>query len=168
MSFIFDSVDRFVVGTVGQPGERAFFIQARNGARLTTISLEKAQVSALTNRLEVVLKDLRRNDFSLRTAEIQIDDRPLDTPIESEFEVGAISLSWDQSDLTMNVELFEITNGDDDANLSLKVRLDIATCDTFIKRTKALLNAGRLTCPFCGLPIDPQAHLCPRANGYRR
>ena len=118
--------------------------------------------------MEVVLKDLRKNDFSLRTALLQTDDGPLETPIESEFEVGAISLSWDQSDLTMSVELFEITNGDDDANLSLKVRLDIATCDAFIKRTKALLNAGRLTCPFCGLPIDPQAHLCPRANGYRR
>lgn len=168
MSFIFNSVDRFVAGTVGQPGERAFFIQARKGARLTTISLEKAQVSALTQRLEVVLNDLHRNDFSLRATTLPVDDGPLDTPIEPEFEVGAISLSWDQSDLTMNLELFEITNGEDDANLSLKVRLDIATCDAFIKRTKALLNAGRLTCPFCGLPIDPQAHLCPRANGYRR
>ena len=38
----------------------------------------------------------------------------------------------------------------------------------FAQRSKALVNAGRLPCPFCGIPIDPRGHLCPRANGYRR
>ena len=168
MSFIFNSVDRFVAGTVGQPGERAFFIQVRKGARLTTVALEKTQVSALAERLETVLNDLRKTDFSLRITALPTDDGPLEVPIESEFEVGTISLSWDHSDSTMSIELFELTSEDVEAKTSLRVQLSISMCDAFIKRTKALVGAGRPACPFCGLPVDPQSHLCPRANGYRR
>ena len=168
MSFIFNSVDRFIAGTVGEPGERAFFIQAQNGARLVTLALEKAQVAALAERLAIVINDLRRSDFSLHIRDTPRDDAPLHTPIESEFEVGAISLAWDESVSKMSIELFEITTADEEANISLKVALDLSQCDAFVKRSKALVSAGRLPCPFCGMPIDPKAHLCPRANGYRR
>ncbi|HLR85492.1 MAG TPA: DUF3090 family protein, partial [Nocardioidaceae bacterium] len=41
----YDAPDRFVAGTVGAPGERTFFLQAREGNRLTSVSLEKEQVS---------------------------------------------------------------------------------------------------------------------------
>ena len=32
----------------------------------------------------------------------------------------------------------------------------------------AVVSAGRPPCPFCGGPLDPGGHVCPRANGYRR
>ena len=168
MSFIFDSVDRFVAGTVGEPGARAFFIQAENGTRLVTLALEKAQVAALAERLAIVLNDLRRNGFPFNSRDLPRDDAPLTTPIESEFEVGLISMAWDESESTMSIELFEITTPDEEAGNSLKVALNISQCGAFVKRSKALVSTGRLPCPFCGFPIDPQAHLCPRANGYRR
>ena len=168
MSFVFHSVDRFVAGTVGEPGERAFFIQARSERRLVTLALEKAQVAALAERLSIVISDLQRSDLSLKMRTLAQDDAALDTPIESEFEVGSISMSWDESTSQMSIELFEITAVDGQAGNSLKVLLDISQCGAFVKRSKALVSAGRLPCPFCGFPIDPQAHLCPRANGYRR
>ena len=31
-----------------------------------------------------------------------------------------------------------------------------------------VLEAGRPSCPFCGNPVDPEGHLCVRANGFRR
>ena len=168
MSFVFDSVDRFVAGTVGEPGERAFFIQAKNGTRLISLALEKAQVAALAERLAIVLIDLRRNGVPFNTRDLPRDDAPLTTPIESEFEVGLISMAWDESQSRMSIELFEIAAPDGQAGNSLKVVLDVSQCGAFVKRSKALVSAGRLPCPFCGFPIDPQAHLCPRANGYRR
>ena len=168
MSFIFDSVDRFVAGTVGEPGERAFFIQAENGSRLVTLALEKAQVAALAERLEIVLNDLRRNGFPFNTRDLPRDDAPLKTPIQPEFNVGLISMAWDESESIMSIELFEIVANNEEADISLKVALNILQCGAFVKRSKALVSAGRLPCPFCGFPIDPQAHLCPRANGYRR
>lgn len=168
MSFVFESVDRFVAGTVGEPGERAFFIQARNSERLITVALEKNQVAALAGRLEIVIADLLKNDFSLHIVSQLRDDAPLETPIDSEFEVGAISMAWDERESTMSIELFETATTEDQALNSLRVSLDLSACDAFVKRSKAIVKAGRLPCPFCGIPIDPQGHLCPRANGYRR
>jgi uncharacterized repeat protein (TIGR03847 family) len=168
VSFLFDSVDRFVAGTVGQPGERAFFVQAKSGARLVTVALEKAQVAALSQRLEMVVNDLRKNGLSRFLTTETRDDGPLDTPIEPEFEVGAISMAWDETQSLMIVELFEITSDEEEPENRLRVALNLSECDAFVKRSKALIGAGRLPCPFCGIPIDPQGHLCPRANGYRR
>jgi len=164
----FESVDRFVAGTVGQPGERAFFIQARFKTLLATVAVEKLQVAALAERLEIVIRDLRHNDFSLRLERLPMDEAPLENPIEPDFEIGAISLAWDEVSLRMSLELFEIAAEDDEAENSLKVSLTLDQCNSFVMRSKALVNAGRPPCPFCGIAIDPQGHLCPRANGYRR
>lgn len=168
MSFLFDSVERFIAGTVGTPGEREFFIQARNGNRLTTVAVEKLQVGALAERLEIVINDLRKNDSSIRITPSEVDDAPLELPIESEFIVGAISMAWDEVSQLMSIELFEIATDETESSNSLKVQLSISMCSAFVKRSKALVSAGRLPCPFCGIAIDPQGHLCPRANGYRR
>jgi len=168
VSFLFDSVDRFVAGTVGQPGERAFFVQAKSGSRLVTVALEKAQVAALTQRLEMVVNDLRKNGIPRHISSETRDDAPLDLPIEAEFEVGAISMAWDETQSLMIVELFEIAPEEEEPENMLRVSLNLSECDAFVKRSKALIGAGRLPCPFCGIPIDPQGHLCPRANGYRR
>lgn len=168
MSFLFESVERFVAGTVGQPGERAFFIQARHGNRLVTVAVEKLQVAALAERLEIIINEFRKNDSSIRLLPSEIDDSPLELPIESEFEVGSISISWDESKKMMSIELLEILTEEIEIPNTLGVQLSISMCNAFIKRSKALIGAGRLPCPFCGMPIDPQGHLCPRANGYRR
>lgn len=168
MSFLFESVERFVTGTVGQPGERAFFIQAREGKRLVTVAIEKLQVAALAERLELVINGFRKNDASIRFLTTESDDAPLELPIEPEFEVGSISISWDELQKTMNIELLEIVTDEIETPSFLRVQLNISMCSAFIKRSNALIAAGRLPCPFCGMPIDPQGHLCPRANGYRR
>ena len=168
MSFIFETVERFIAGTVGEPGERAFFIQARNGARLISVALEKAQVGALAERLEFVVNDLKKSGFSHVGNRATRDDGPLEQPIESEFDVGAISIAWDGDSKVMGIEFFEISTEGSDTNLSLKVSVDLGMCDAFVHRSRALLRAGRIPCPLCGIPIDPQGHLCPRANGYRR
>ena len=168
MSFLFESVERFVAGTVGQPGERAFFIQARNGNRLVTVAVEKLQVAALAERLEIIINGFRKNDLSIRLLSTETDDAPLELPIESEFEVGSISISWDESKKMMSIELLEILTEEIETPNVLRVQLSISMCSAFIKRSKALIGAGRLPCPFCGMPLDPQGHLCPRANGYRR
>jgi len=168
VSFFFKSVERFIAGTVGVPGERAFFIQARNGNRLTTVAVEKIQVAALAQRLEIIIRDLRRSNVALRVEKFTLDDEPLETPIEAEFDIGAISMAWDETELTMTIELFEIVAEGEEPLNALKVGLTLSQCSAFVSRSKALVEAGRPPCPFCGASIDPQGHLCPRANGYRR
>jgi uncharacterized repeat protein (TIGR03847 family) len=175
----FDPVERFVVGTVGEPGERSFFLQARTGARLTSVLLEKAQVTAIADRLEILLREIRRVDPSIVIERLPRDERPLDTPIVEEFRVGIVSLSWLSDREVVCVELQAVNENfpeseeilsdeDGDAPDLLRVILTPSQTDAFVKRSAAVVNAGRPPCPFCGLALDPQGHVCPRSNGYRR
>ncbi|MEV6974896.1 DUF3090 domain-containing protein [Kitasatospora sp. NPDC093806] len=184
--FFYDQPERFVAGTVGQPGARAFYLQASARGRITSVLLEKTQVAALAERIEEVLDEaLRRSagSASIPAAAPQdlLDTAPLDLPLEQEFRVGTMALAWDSVDSCLVVEaqaLVEEEEGEeegaavfeDDENGPdmLRVRLSGAMARVFAKRALDLVAAGRKPCPFCNLPLDPEGHLCPRANGYRR
>jgi len=175
----FDPVERFVVGTVGEPGERSFFLQARTGNRLVSVLLEKTQVIAIADRLEILLRELRRIEPTLVIERLPRDEHPLETPIVEEFRVGIVSLSWLSDREMISVELQAVNENapesqeiykDDDSNAPdlLRVILTPSQTSAFVRRAEAVVNAGRLPCPFCGLALDPRGHVCPRANGYRR
>lgn len=165
----FHSPERCVAGTIGQPGERAFFIQVRSLNRVLSVAIEKAQVKALSDRLEVVIAELRKSDPLIMVESLARDDAALETPLESEFVVGAISLAWDEQLRLVTLELFEVEQDETvETGKTLEIKLSLGQAQSFVVRSKALINAGRLPCPFCSIPIDPRGHLCPRANGYRR
>ena len=176
----FEEPDRFITGTVGEPGERTFFLQVSEGPRLISVSLEKAQVQALAERLTLILKELRQSNSNLKIAALPRDDRPLDTPIEEEFRVGVIGLAVDSQSSHIQIDLQAVRenigfSGDsseqDDLNLDqdiLRIRISPSLATAFTKRAQSVVDAGRQPCPFCGGPIDTRGHLCPRANGYRR
>ncbi|HEX6760268.1 MAG TPA: DUF3090 domain-containing protein [Propionibacteriaceae bacterium] len=184
----YDAPDRFVAGTVGQPGERAFFLQAREGNRMTSVACEKQQVSVLAEHLDRVLDEVLR-----RTAgEVDVppasskarDTDPLDAPITEEFRVGTMTIAWDPSidriviELFSNVDVAEESSQDPppataeepdeiEADEVFVVKITASYARDFVARAQALVAAGRPSCPFCLQPIDPQGHICPRANGYR-
>lgn len=175
----FDAPQRFVAGTVGPPGERAFFLQARQGSRVLAVSLEKEQVAVLADRIHDILDEAAGGAASERAAEIFQDDDPLETPVEDEFRVMTISLQWDSSREAVIVECLD--HDPDEAELveddpvvavpgssRLRVILLPAQARAFARRAQRVVAAGRPPCPFCGGPLDPQGHICPRSNGYRR
>lgn len=175
----FDPPDRFVAGTVGMPGERTFFLQARHGTRLVSVALEKQQVAVLAERVGELLDRLIESGETQGvvpavTPEHSRDAGPLDQPVEEEFRVGTMTLSWDPADERIVIEIFPIDGGpdedDDEAEPDevLRVRLPVAGARAFAERAAQVVQAGRPDCPFCGEPIDPEGHLCVRANGYRR
>ncbi len=176
----FENPDRFIAGTVGEPGERTFFLQVREGARLISVSLEKAQVQALAQRLSTMLKELRQRSPHLKIDSLPRDDRPLDTPIEEEFRVGIIGLALDLESAQIEIDLQAVSenlssNSDspeqDDLTFDqdiLRIRITPTVAAAFTKRAQSVVDAGRQPCPFCGGPIDTRGHLCPRSNGYRR
>ncbi|MDP1711348.1 MAG: DUF3090 family protein [Candidatus Nanopelagicaceae bacterium] len=175
----YDPVERFVVGTVGEPGDRSFFLQARHGKRLTSVLLEKAQVVAIVERLDLLLHELRRVEPNLVITSLPRDDEPLEQPIVEEFRVGLISLAWLSDRELVSIDLQATSEQEEnDENLVIEdfesapdllhVILTAAQTEAFIKRATSVINAGRPPCPFCGLPLDPRGHVCPRANGYRR
>jgi len=166
---IFTHPERCVAGTIGEPGERAFFIQVRNKGRVISVALEKAQVQAIANRLELIVAEVKKSKPLISIESFPQDDAPLDTPVDEEFQVGAISLAWNELDQLLTFELYELEDDEqDEEGQVLEINFSLGMAVTFAQRSKALVNAGRLPCPFCGIPIDPRGHLCPRSNGYRR
>ena len=169
MRFEFTTPTRFVAGTVGEPGERAFYLQIRDSSRLFSVAVEKAQVQAMVSRLEVMIAEIRKSNPLMTVEKLPTDDAPLESPIDSEFQIGAMSLAWDEDSKLIRVELFELEDDEEDSEGEVvAVNISLAMATAFTVRSKAVVNAGRLPCPFCGIPIDPRGHLCPRANGYRR
>ena len=169
MKYEFTTPERFVAGTVGEPGERAFYLQIRSNARLFSVAVEKAQVQAISARLEVMIAEIRKSNPLMIIEKSPIDDAPLESPIDAEFQIGAMSLAWDEESKLICVELFELEDDEEESEGEVvEINITVAMAAAFAARSKAVVNAGRLPCPFCGIPIDPRGHLCPRANGYRR
>ena len=169
MTYEFKSVDRFICGTVGEPGEREFYLQVRAGSALVSASLEKTQASTLAQRLDILCKQVSKEDVTLVADRVERDDAALESPVDKDFAIGAISIAWDDSLKKICVELFSIKESEvEDEAPDITMNLTLGQAKAFISRTNAVVNAGRVPCPFCSLPIDPRGHLCPRANGYRR
>jgi uncharacterized repeat protein (TIGR03847 family) len=178
----YDMPDRFVAGTVGQPGARAFYLQARAGARVTSVALEKFQVTLLAERLEELLDEvLRRSGGSASVPAVTPvelrDDDPLDQPVQEEFRVGTMALAWDPEDERIVIEAQEapeteetgeeIEIGEEDpAAVVLRVRITAGQARAFAERALKVVAAGRPPCPLCGLPLDVAGHVCPRQNGH--
>jgi uncharacterized repeat protein (TIGR03847 family) len=182
----YDPPERFVAGTVGPPGQRTFFLQARAGSRVTSVALEKEQVAVLAERIGDLLDQVAdQTDVDTTASNDPVDADPLEQPIVEEFRAGTMTLAWDGDDEVVAIEVFPVDEtqdepaaGSEDApeepavepevDELLLVRVPAATARGFVSRALAVVSAGRPACPFCGGPIDPDGHLCPRANGFRR
>jgi len=179
----FDPPDRFVAGTVGPPGQRTFFLQVSDGPRLATVSLEKQQLSTLADRVNNLLDDFAAGEAADVVAKAFEDTAPLATPIEDEFRVGTMSLGWDAERRVVIVECHDgqeelevdeegeptlEPEHSEDFETVLRVVIEPAPARAFARRCSKVVAAGRPPCPFCGGPLDPTGHICPRANGYKR
>jgi uncharacterized repeat protein (TIGR03847 family) len=182
----FDPPERFVAGTVGEPGHRTFFLQARDGARLISVALEKQQVEALAERVDELLDEVMQADGGTALVPAVapfdlVDNEPLDQPIEEEFRAGTMTLSWDSGTERVVIEVFPFTEAavvsPDQVDEELEepepdeiflVRLTAGAARAFVGRARTVIGAGRPDCPFCGNPVDPDGHLCVRANGFKR
>jgi uncharacterized repeat protein (TIGR03847 family) len=172
----FEHPDRFVAGTVGQPGERTFYLQARDGARVVSVALEKVQVQLLAEKLTELLDEARRRGGQIPpSAAIGHDDvGPLDTPVEEEFRVGTLALAWDGDQGQVVVEALALVRDgepvgsalDDTAEGPDVLRVVIAPAHAraFVRRAERVVAAGRPPCWLCGLPLDPGGHVCPRLS----
>lgn len=167
--FIFDGPDRFVAGTVGEPGDRTFYLQAKKGDALVSVGIEKVQVAALAERIDHLLDAVDAPPPSAAPG-----GHGLEEPIVELFRVGAMALAWDPGSEALVIEAqtptddgeyAELPDDADDGPDLLRVRIDAPSARAFVQHAETLLSAGRPACPFCGQPLDPQGHFCPRGNG---
>ena len=178
--YLFDPPERFVAGTVGEPGDRTFFLQARDGPRVVSVVLEKVQVAVLADRLGELLAELERRGVET-VAELAIDGEdvgPLDEPLNEAFRAGTLTLGWDgdaervlvearaQSEDGEELDPDNDDDEDEDGPDLLRVRITAEAARGFVMRATRVVGAGRPPCPLCGAPLDPTGHICPRRNGH--
>jgi len=175
---------RFVVGTVGQPGERVFFLQATSGTRTVSVRCEKQQALILAERMGSLLDEVAAKvDSTIPAPATRVDDlEPLETPVDAEFRVGTMGLGWDTETHHVVVELLAVDeeNGPsvDEESLvlsdseegpdALRVFLSPPQARQFVLRTENVVAAGRRPCPLCSAPMGSAGHVCVRLNGYHR
>lgn len=179
--YLFDPPERFVAGTIGQPGDRTFFLQARDGPRVVSVVMEKVQVAVLAARLGELLAELERRGVAqaaLADAALPDDGAPLDEPLNEAFRAGSLTLGWDggagrvlvearaQSEDGEAIDPDEDDDQDEDGPDLLRVRISLDAARSFVARAGRVVASGRLPCPLCGAPLDPQGHICPRQNGH--
>ena len=183
----FDSPDRFVAGALGQPGNRTFYLQAREGERIISVLLEKVQVELLAERLTQLLSEVRTLGASVpdEPAPADLDTAPLDEPVNITFRVGTMAIVWDGDEESVVVEARALADDDDLAGALAEVDAeedadDAADDETdvvrvnmaprkalaFAQRALEVVAAGRPPCPFCGQPLNAEGHICARRNGF--
>src|SRR6201998_2496618 len=177
---VFRSPDRFVAGTIGQPGNRTFYLQAVHESRVVSVVLEKQQVAVLAERIGALLSEVnRRFGTPIPPDTADVDDlNPLVTPIDAEFRVGTMGLGWDSEAQTVVVELLAVTDTEFDASVVLddaeegpdavRVFLTPQSAREVATRSNRVISAGGPPCPLCDEPLDPEGHICARTNGYKR
>ena len=170
----FEEVDAFTTGAIGQPGSRVFFLQARHGGKRVAVKCEKQQVMAIVQYLRRVLNDLPPPD-----------DRPMSTalelvePVDEVFVLGPIGLGYDRTSDRLVVQLEEFRLDDDeddeddvdddlddedDADGHIRLYVTRGQAASFCEHADQVVAAGRPDCRWCGLPVDPDGHPCPRMN----
>ena len=167
-----------MVGTVGQPGERVFFVQATEAGRTISVRCEKQQAQILSERMGDLLDEIAaKSDIPVPPAGGDVDDLdPLEMPVDAEFQVGTMGLGWDGERNQIVVELLAmdpsatdesvVLSDAEDAPDALRVFLTPQRARQFVLRSERVVSAGRAPCPLCGEPIDTTGHLCVRLNGY--
>jgi uncharacterized repeat protein (TIGR03847 family) len=158
-SFEISEVDHLTTGAIGPPGQRVFYLQARQGAQVVTLRLEKAQVAALVAYLAGMLADMPPPG-DLPSAMDLIE------PVVAEWVVASLGVSYDE-DVDRVIILAEelVEEGEEPARARITAtREQVAALSM---RGAEAVAAGRPPCPLCGQPLDPEGHTCPRLNGHR-
>jgi uncharacterized repeat protein (TIGR03847 family) len=194
-SFDFATPDLFTAGTIGPPGQRVFYLQAREGDALVTLKCEKEQVRVLGEYLGRLLERLSTPAISGGA------DLALIEPATPAWIVGSIGVGYDETADRVVLVIEEVREQDqaeeteeseqeeeeappqaeaqaeseaeseeDEATAgdraSGRVRLTRAQVAAFVERARGLVEAGRPTCRFCGRPMNPGGHRCARTNGH--
>lgn len=157
-SFDLPETEHFTTGAVGPPGQRVFYLQAGTSGSVVSLKLEKQQVAALADHLAGMLSDL---------PPVAPGAAPeLREPVVAQWTVGGLGVAFDEdADRVVLVaqELVPDEVDEDDA-ATARLRLTRDQVAAFVARARELVTAGRPTCRWCGLPVDPEGHACPRAN----
>lgn len=153
----FDDPDFFVVGAVGEPGNRVFYVQSGQGDEVVALRCEKQHIAALAAHLDELFADLPPTAPDPHS-------RALREPVEATWLLGSLAFGFDSGTDRIVIVAGELTEGDDPAEARFSITRGQAA--SLVATTEELLAGSRPLCRICGLPMNPEGHVCPRSNGH--
>ena len=159
-----DPVDGIGVGTTGPPGQRQFFLRASTENETIVLYCEKFHVQGLIVRIRQLLE---AQGFGSPPESVQL---PPADPGDAEWTIGQLGLGYHENRRLFVIVARQAPATEDDDPTGLATARFWATPEqvmAFTRQAETVLTAGRPTCPYCGLPIDPGGHPCPAGNGSR-
>ena len=168
-----DDVDGLGAGAVGEPGARAFYIQARTEHTQLTVLVEKEQVDLLATEAVAFLDQIAEKypelPFDLPTTQSVLRE-----PTVPLFRARLIGLGFDTERELVLIELREQSADDDDGadedddeaaeGYVARIYATRAQVRAMAARGAEAVAGGRPPCPLCEQPMDPSGHRCPRWN----
>ncbi len=169
----FDEVDSFSAAAIGEPGSRVFYLHARAGTQRVTVKCEKQQVTAISQYLRRVLSDLPPPEDRPLPGAVELGDQS--DLADQAFVLGPIGLGYDRGNDRVLVQLEELLAADADADDEedvepppdrghIRLYVTRSQAAAFCDHADEVVAAGRPLCMWCGFPIDPDGHPCPRMN----
>jgi uncharacterized repeat protein (TIGR03847 family) len=176
-----EDVEGLGAGAVGEPGARAFYVQARTAATQLTVLVEKEQVALLATEA-VAFLDRIADEYPEDPAILSEDVAELREPMVPLFRARLIGLGFDPERQLVLIELRERSTDDEDedddeplaaleddgddeeAGYVARIYATRPQVRAMAARGAAVVEAGRPPCPLCGMPMDPAGHRCPRWN----
>jgi uncharacterized repeat protein (TIGR03847 family) len=183
-SFDLETPDHFTTGAIGPPGQRVFYLQAREGGLVVTLKAEKEQVNALADYLAGLLEKLANAPSPASGTEALLE------PVDPAWTVGSLGVGFEQDKNRVVIVAHELVESDDDEEegdeeseepereatesaesageeaAAARFHITPVQAASFVERARALVRAGRPICPMCSQPKDPAGHVCPRSNGH--
>ncbi len=166
-------VQHITSDAIGQPGQRVFYIQGwrETDIQPVTVVIEKVQLQTLAAGLEQMLTEIARQNPALveSSAEYDADKMHITPPVDPVFRAGEMGLGYDADQDLIVILAREILVEDADPEEASVVRF---WCSRQQARCLAawsteVVNRGRLICPQCGQPMEPEGHFCPKKNGHK-
>lgn len=154
----FPAVDAITIGTVGEPGQRVFYLQVWVAGRVRTLKMEKQQVAALAVALDELLSDLPPTEAA--------EPPDLLDPGQPDWVVGSMALtSFDDAEQRAMLIFTEFVTDEEQDVTTARIGLTLPQLAGLAALGQELVEAGRPPCPLCGYPMDPAGHSCPKTNG---
>lgn len=166
----FDPVDELTVGAVGEPGQRTFYLQARQRRETLSFVVEKEQVKALAEAIEQLIESLADSNPLISTSDdlIAYGNMTLQEPLEERFRVGQLGLGYDERRNLLIIIAQELGDGEEGGSLdTVRLTFSLDQGRALARRGQEIITKGRPRCPQCGEPVNPEGHFCPRRNGHR-
>jgi uncharacterized repeat protein (TIGR03847 family) len=161
-------LSHLTIDTIGEPGNRTFYLQGSQAGELVTLVIEKQQAAALAESFESLLEELGKQDAEIRRVNESTvyADLTLRQPVEELFRVGSLSLGFSEEAKRIVIVAYELVADDDEPNV-VSFWAEPRQVKALINQTTQVVKSGRPICGNCGEPIDASGHWCAQRNGHK-